>query len=72
MAGNHIKRIRRFLIASAGLLALFAVLAFAKPCDPIVQRNIEKRGNATPLFYTESDRLPELERQLKEDDHSDW
>lgn len=60
-------RLRRFMLGSVGLLALFGVLAFSTPRGAVVQRNVHEDVDATPLFYTESDRLPELERQLSKD-----
>jgi len=60
-------RLQRFLVGMTGLMLLFCTLAFTSPRGPVVQRNLEEGVDATPLFYTESDRLPGLERQLSQD-----
>lgn len=58
-------RLRRLLLALLGLAGLYLLLTCVAPLDPVVQRNLAHDIDATPLFYTESERLPELEDLLQ-------
>lgn len=65
-------RVRAILKFAVGVLILTSIL-FAATLDiipvggenSVVRNNLEKKIDATPLFYSESEELPRLEADLK-------
>lgn len=70
--GGYRHSLFRFLTLTGLLLLVYTLLAFGPvpevgPGGGVIRRNVDQNVDATPLFYTDHDSLPALERELLEE-----